>query len=138
MAHRHKGGQFLATAISSIANGATALEGTDFTSREINVENVESIAVQLVATGADAAIAGDVTAYFVASPQKTPGWDTFNATSQAFDSAALMMTTNAEERHSALINTHGLAFIKVMAIANAAGKGITGVNVAYGRSTEVP
>ena len=137
MAHRHKGGQFLETAISSIANGATSLEGTDFTSREISVENVESIAVQLVATGADAAIAGDVTAYFVGSPQKIPGWDTFNATSQAFDSLVLTMTTNETERHSDLINTHGLAFIKLMAVANAAGKAVSSVNVAYGRSVEI-
>jgi len=137
MAHRHHGGQFLATALATLANAGTAVEGTDFTSKEINVENVEYISAQLEATRADAAIARDVTAYFSGSPTKIAVWDTFNATSQAFASLVLTMTTDEAERHSAIIATQGLAWIKLMAIANAAGKTITGVNVFFGRSVEI-
>jgi len=137
MVHKHISGQFLATALATLANGITAKDGSEFTSRAINIENVDYIAVQLVATGADALIAGDITAYFAGSPNKTKAWDTFNDTSQAFASATLTMTTNAVERHSSLIDVRGLAWIKLMALANAAGKGITSANVAYGRSVEI-
>lgn len=137
MPHRHKGGQFLATAISSIANSATAVDGTDFTSKPISVENVKHIALQLEATGDDAAISGDLTAYFAGSPKKVAVWDTANDTSQPFTSLVLTMTTDAVERSSSSVGTDGLAFIKLIAIKNETGKSVSDVNVSFGRSIEV-
>lgn len=135
--HKLKSGSFLATALASLANAGTAKHGSEFTSKAVVVDGATHLAVQLVATGADAAIAGDVTFYFAASVAETDTFDTFNDTSQAFAYAVLTMTTNAAERHTALIDVRGVRKIRLEAIANAGGKGIASVNVNYAKYYEV-
>ena len=137
MGHRHQEGVFIDTAIATLANGVTADEGSEFDSNAVDVSGASFLAVQLEATGADAAIIGDVTAYFAGSPKDAAEYDTFNDTTQAMASLVLKMTTNSTERHSDLIDVRGLASIKLIAITNGADYGITLVNVNYGFSEEV-
>lgn len=133
MAKKHISGSFIAAAIT-IANKTTADEGAEneFVSEIIDVQGIEKIAVQIQTTSG-AGSTGTVTAYFAASPTDTPAWDTFNSTAQAFASAGFDPTTNASERHTAIIEVHGIHSLKLIAIHNDTDKEID-VNVHYGKN----
>jgi len=112
--------------------GATALDGTDFTSLEVPMNGAETIQVQIEAKGANAAMSGSLTAYFGLSPGSV--FDTFYDTSQPYASVALTLTTDELERHTEQIDVRGGHDIKLLALVNSDGAhGVTDVNVHYGR-----
>lgn len=133
MAKKHISGSFIAAAIT-IATGITADEGAtnEFVSEVVDVQGIEKIAVQIETTS-EASSTGTVTAYFAASPTDTPAWDTFKSTAQPFASANFDPTTNASERHTAIIEVHGIHSLKLIAIHNGTNKEID-VNVHYGKN----
>ena len=138
MARRHYDGQFLASPLASLAAATTAVEGTDFTSKVVDVRTARTLAVQLVAAGADASSSGALTAYFAGSPREVSEWDTFDDASQPLTSVALTITGTNVQRHSGLIDVRGLAWIKLIALKNGdANYAMANINVNHGRTVEI-
>ena len=123
MARLHAVGTFLATATSVAANSieeSQIVSGTDFTTKEIDVTSVESIAITVEVTGANAAINALIDVNFLVSvyhPEDAK-YDTANVLSQVFTIVSCQSTTNAAERSSAVIGVEGFARIAIGRIRN--------------------
>lgn len=134
MPKKHISGSFIAAAIT-IGTDVTANEGekADFVSNVVDVQNIEKIAVQIETIGTAETMTGTVTAYFAASLTDTPVWDTFKAAVQAFASASFNPITDEYERHTAIIEVHGIHSLKLIALKNGASAQIL-ANVHYGKN----
>lgn len=139
MAILHKNGAFLAAA-TSVAAGATEesqiVGGSDFTSLEIDLSSVESIAITVEVTGANASINGLVEVDLVVSvsdPVDTARYDTANVLSQVFATVSCQSTTNTVERSSAVIGVEGFARIAIARIRNNDPTYAVSVQVYYGK-----
>ena len=138
MARLHENGIFLAAA-TSVAAGATEesqiINGTDFTTKEIDITSVESIAITVEVTGADAAINALIDVDFLVSvyhPEDAK-YDTANVLSQVFTTVSCQSTINTAERSSAAIGVEGFARIAIGRIRNNDPTYAVSVQVYYGK-----
>ena len=138
MARLHSNGTFIAAA-TSVAAGATEesqiVSGTDFTTKEIDVTSVESIALTVEVTGANASINGQIDVDFLVSVYHPEDgkYDTANVLSQVFATVSCQSTTNAAERSSAVIGVEGFASIAIGRIRNNDPTYAVSVQVYYGK-----
>ena len=115
------------TAIAAIAQAAE--DTTD--SKTIDVSDVEVVAVQLVSTGENASITGNLVAKLVGAVHPGGQFDT-----QIFATVTLTQTDNSAEAATGLVNVRGLSELKVTAIENEdATYDATSVQVNIGKTT---
>ena len=119
---KHVHGTFIAAAVTVPANttySSDLIGGVDFTSRQIDITGVESIAVIVESTGANAAINADIHADLVVAVDDAPtDYTTINVLSQAYDTVTIHATTNAAERAAQVVGVEGCAFIGIGRIRN--------------------
>lgn len=117
--------QMYVSDIASIAASSSHTTPSD----AFDVDDVETIAVQVKSTGANASISGNLTVNLVASVDGT------NFDTQVFATVVLVQSDSSEERATELVNVRGLSKIRVNSIENAdATYAATNVNVYCGKT----
>lgn len=117
--------QMYAADITSIA----AASSYTTTSQEIDVGDVEIIAVQVKGTGAAAGNASLVTAKFTVSV------DGVNFDTVIYQTASVQMSGTTEQRATTLINVSGVKKIRVESVENEdATNAVSNVNVYLGKT----
>lgn len=131
-----KDGQFLASDID-VAKGATLVEGTDFTSNEIEVSDVEQIIVSIYGTPANASIDSTLDVWFgVAVDGAT--YDSGGEAENRYTMTQLRVTAASKQVASDPITVTGVRRIKVIKIINNdANYKVESANILYGKQEVV-
>ena len=111
--------------ISSIAAGVTYSTASD----AVEVQDVETVAVQVYAEGGNASISGDVVVTLAASV------DGSNFDSQAFAAVTLTKSGTDQERATGLVNVRGVHSLRVLSVKNTdSSYAVENVNVLVGKT----
>jgi len=111
--------------VASIAAGSTH----STPSNSMDVDDVETVAIQVYAEGENAGISGNIIASIAASI------DGVNFDSQVFAVVTLTKSGMSQERVTGLVNVRGVKAIRVMSIENTdSAYAATNVNVLIGKT----